>query len=192
MSRDCPVDRRPPLVILDRDGVVNQDSDAYIKAPQEWHLIPGSGEAIARLNRAGVPVAVCTNQSGIGRGLFDEATYRAITARMHAVLAAAGARVDAVFHCPHRPEDDCPCRKPRPGLLRQAAGHFGCRLDGVPVIGDSLRDLQAARAVAARPILVRTGKGARTLARGLPWPVPVYDDLADATAALTAEWGVAS
>ncbi|ABI55369.1 D-glycero-beta-D-manno-heptose 1,7-bisphosphate 7-phosphatase [Alkalilimnicola ehrlichii MLHE-1] len=192
MSHDCPAANRPPLVILDRDGVINQDSDAYIKAPEEWRVIPGSAEAIARLNRAGVPVAVCTNQSGIGRGLFDDATYRAITAHMHAVLARAGARIDAVFHCPHRPEDRCECRKPRPGLLLQAAAHFDCPLDGVPVIGDSLRDLEAGRAVNARPMLVRTGKGARTLAQGLPWAVAVYDDLAEAVAALIGEWGIAS
>jgi len=188
MSPACLPAERPRLVILDRDGVINHDSDDYIKSPEEWRVIPGASEAIARLNADGIPVAVCTNQSGIGRGLFDEPTYQAITQRMCAVLAEAGAHLDAVFHCPHAPEAGCRCRKPRPGLLEQAADHFQVPLDGVPVVGDSLRDLQAARVVGALPVLVRTGKGRRTLEQGLPWPVATYDDLRGAVAALLAAW----
>ncbi|RCX32837.1 D-glycero-beta-D-manno-heptose 1,7-bisphosphate 7-phosphatase [Thioalbus denitrificans] len=173
------------LIILDRDGVINEDSDAYIKSPEEWVPIPGSLEAIARLNRAGWTVAVATNQSGVGRGLYDRATLDRIHARMNAALAAAGGRVDALYYCPHTPEDHCTCRKPLPGLLESIARHYGVSLAGVPAIGDSLRDLQAAVAVDARPILVRTGKGEQTLTNpDLPPGTPVYPDLAAAVTGL--------
>lgn len=173
------------LIILDRDGVINEDSDAYIKSPEEWVPIPGSLEAIARLNRAGWTVAVATNQSGVGRGLYDRATLDRIHARMNAALAAAGGHVDALYYCPHTPEDHCACRKPLPGLLESIARHYGVSLAGVPAIGDSLRDLQAAVAVDARPILVRTGKGERTLTNpDLPPGTPVYPDLAAAVTGL--------
>ncbi len=173
------------LIILDRDGVINEDSDAYIKSPEEWVPIPGSLEAIARLNRAGWTVAVATNQSGVGRGLYDRATLDRIHARMNAALAAAGGRVDALYYCPHTPEDHCACRKPLPGLLESIARHYGVSLAGVPAIGDSLRDLQAAVAVDARPILVRTGKGEQTLTNpDLPPGTPVYPDLAAAVTGL--------
>jgi D-glycero-D-manno-heptose 1,7-bisphosphate phosphatase len=177
------------LIILDRDGVINEDSDAYIKSPEEWVSIPGSLEAIARLNRAGWTVAVATNQSGVGRGLYDRATLDRIHARMNAALAAAGGHVDALYYCPHAPEDHCTCRKPLPGLLESIARHYGVSLAGVPAIGDSLRDLQAAAAVGARPILVRTGKGERTLTNpNLPPDTPIYPDLAAAvTELLTSE-----
>lgn len=170
------------LVILDRDGVINQDSDHYIKSADEFRPIPGSLAAIARLNRAGYTVAVATNQSGIGRGLFDRDALEAMHAKLRRLLAAEGGEVDRIFICPHTPEDDCDCRKPRPGLLRRIAEHYGTALAGVPAIGDSLRDLQAARAVGARPLLVRTGKGERALATGgeALAGVPIYADLAAA------------
>ena len=174
------------LVVLDRDGVINQDSDAYIKTPEEWQPIPGSLEAIARLNAAGYIVAIATNQSGVARGLYDADTLDAIHNRMHACLAEVGAYVDIVRLCPHGPDDGCDCRKPASGLFHQIQSELGCRLDGVPAIGDSLRDLEAAAAVNAKPILVRTGKGTKT-EKDLPdWlaETPVYDDLAAAVDAL--------
>lgn len=168
-----------PLIILDRDGVINYDSDEYIKSPDEWLAIPGSLEAIARLNRAGYKVAVATNQSGLARGYFDLATLAKIHKKMHAELAHVGGTIDAIFFCPHGPEDGCACRKPKPGLLKDIAKEFNCDLPGVPAVGDSLRDVEAARAVGAKPILVRTGKGLRTLQKGgIPADVAVYDDLA--------------
>lgn len=175
------------LVILDRDGVINEDSDDYIKSPDEWVPLPGSMEAIARLKRAGWRVAIATNQSGLARGLFDEVALQAMHAKLAALLAEHGAAVDYITWCPHGPEASCRCRKPLPGMYEEIAEHFGCSLTGVPVIGDSLRDLQAACAVGARPILVRTGKGERTLAKGgLPADTAVFEDLAQAVEALLA------
>ena len=169
------------LVILDRDGVINQDSDAYVKSPDEWRALPGSPEAIARLTQAGYHVVVATNQSGIGRGLFEVATLNAIHDRMHKVIALAGGRIDAVFYCPHAQDADCTCRKPKPGLLEDIGRRFNTDLTNVPVIGDALRDLQAAAAVGAQPILVRTGKGAKTQRDGgLPPGTRIFDDLAAA------------
>jgi len=173
------------LVILDRDGVINEDSDDFIKSPEEFLPLPGSLDAIARLKRAGYTVAVATNQSGLARGLFDEQTLEAMHRKLQDLLAPHGVRLDGIFYCPHGPDQGCDCRKPRPGLLKQICAHFDTPLSGVPVIGDSLRDLQAARAVDARPILVRSGKGRRTLARGEGLlGVPVFDDLATAVDAL--------
>jgi D-glycero-D-manno-heptose 1,7-bisphosphate phosphatase len=178
------------LVILDRDGVINYDSDEYIKSPAEWRPIPGSLEAIARLNRAGYRVVVATNQSGVGRGLFDIETLNAVHARMRAHLTEVGGSIDAIFFCPHRPQDDCACRKPRPGMLREIAARLRVTLEGVPAIGDSWRDVDAARAAGARPILVRTGKGEQALAERAPPPdLPVYDDLAAAVADLLGPGG---
>ena len=166
------------LVILDRDGVINEDSDTHVKSPAEWHPIPGSLEAIARLSRAGYRVVVATNQSGIGRGLFDVETLNAIHDRMKGHLAELGGSIDAIFFCPHRPEDDCACRKPKPGLLLEIASRLRVPLSGVPAIGDSYRDVESAVAAGARPILVRTGKGRRTLVEKGPLPgVEVFDDL---------------
>lgn len=182
------------LVILDRDGVINEDSDAYIKSPDEWVPIPGSLEAIARLNRAEYRVVVASNQSGLARGLFDADTLSRIHEKMHRALADVGGAVDAVFFCPHGPDDECDCRKPRPGLLQDIARRLNVSLRGVPAIGDSLRDLQAARSVGAQPILVLTGKGAKTQARlqaeGFG-DIPVFADLAAAVDALLAERGEA-
>ena len=173
------------MVILDRDGVINEDSDAYIKSPEEFVPIPGSLEAIARLNRADYQVIVTTNQSGIARGYYDLETLDRIHQRLGRLLAEVGGHVDAILYCPHGPEDDCGCRKPAPGLLEQVAARLGHPLAGVPVIGDARRDVEAARAVGAAPMLARTGKGERTLAEpaGLEG-VPVYHDLAAAVDAL--------
>ncbi|MDT8385648.1 MAG: D-glycero-beta-D-manno-heptose 1,7-bisphosphate 7-phosphatase [Gammaproteobacteria bacterium] len=183
------------LVILDRDGVINQDSDDFIKSVDEFVPIPGSLEAIARLNRAGYRVVVATNQSGLARGLLDRAALDAIHESLRQRLAAVGGHLDGIFFCPHGPADGCDCRKPRPGLMHQIAAAFATELTGVPVIGDSVRDLQSALAVGARPILVRTGKGERSLASlgeasvdERLRAVPVYRDLAEAVdALLTAE-----
>jgi len=176
------------LVILDRDGVINFDSDQFIKSPQEWQPIPGSLEAIARLCQAGYRVVVVSNQSGVGRGLFDMSTLNAIHAKMHKLVGQAGGRIDAVFFCPHAADSRCECRKPKPGLFPEIAARVHRDLRGVPAVGDSLRDLQAALAVGARPILVKTGKGVRTLEGGqMPEGTPVYEDLADAVQAILAE-----
>ncbi len=179
--------RTARLVILDRDGVVNHDSDQFIKTPDEWRPIPGSLEAIARLTHAGVRVAVCTNQSGIGRGLFDMATLNAIHNRMHRALSQIGGRVDAVFFCPHTADARCECRKPQPAMLVEAGRRFGVDLATVPCVGDSLRDLDAAQAAGAQPILVLTGKGEKTLRDGgFPKSTMIFPDLAFAASALLA------
>lgn len=175
------------LVVLDRDGVINADSDQYIKSPEEWTPIPGSLEAIARLTQAGFRVVVATNQSGLGRGLFDMATLNAIHNKMHKAVNQLGGRIDAVFYCPHAQDAGCSCRKPQPGMLLEIAERFRLTLAGVPAIGDSLRDLQAASAAGARPILVLTGKGQQTVkAGGLPEGSEIHADLAAAAMALTA------
>ncbi len=169
------------LVILDRDGVINYDSPSYIKSPDEWKPIPRSLDAIARLTQADYRVVVATNQSGVGRGLFEMATLNAIHDKMHRAVGQAGGRIDAVFYCPHAMEANCGCRKPKPGLLEDISRRFNIDLKDVPCIGDALRDLQAAAVVGALPILVLTGKGAQTQRDGaLPPNTRVYADLADA------------
>jgi D-glycero-D-manno-heptose 1,7-bisphosphate phosphatase len=174
------------LIILDRDGVINQDSDLYIKSPDEWIPIPGSPEAIARLNQWGWRVVVCTNQSGIGRGLFGMDTLNAIHDKMIKTVNHAGGSIDAIFFCPHTNADDCGCRKPKAGMLKEVAARYNLSLTGVPVIGDSLRDLQSALAVGAQPMLVLTGKGRKTKADpALPPGTPVFADLAAAVKQLT-------
>jgi D-glycero-D-manno-heptose 1,7-bisphosphate phosphatase len=173
------------LVILDRDGVINFDSPEYIKSPAEWKPIPGSLEAIARLNHAGYHVVVATNQSGIGRGLFEVAALNAIHEKMHKALGQVGGRIDAIFFCPHGQDAGCTCRKPKPGLLEEIAHRFNTELTGVPCIGDALRDLQAAAQVEAQPILVLTGKGKQTRsAGGLPPNAKTYADLDEAVKAI--------
>jgi D-glycero-D-manno-heptose 1,7-bisphosphate phosphatase len=173
------------LVILDRDGVINHDSDQFIKSPDEWKPIPGSLEAIARLNQAGYRVVVASNQSGLGRGLFGMDMLNSIHAKMHKLVIQAGGRIDAVFICPHTADSACDCRKPKAGLFRDIAHRYHTDLTGVPAIGDALRDLEAAIQVGARPILVRTGKGRRTLAsESMPADVAVFDNLAAAVGAL--------
>lgn len=174
------------LIILDRDGVINEDSDEYIKSPDEFIPIPGSLPAIARLKQNGYTVVVATNQAGIGRGLFDMGTLNAIHEKLHRELGRVGGSLDGIFFCPHHPEDGCECRKPKPGLLIEIARRFEVDLSGVPVVGDSLRDIEAARDVGARPVLVRTGKGLRTLQAHSAelHDVDVYDNLALAVDAL--------
>ncbi len=171
-------------VILDRDGVINQDSDHYIRSVQEWQPIPGSIEAIARLSRSGWAVAVCTNQSGIARGYFSQDILEEMHCRLRQLVRNAGGQVDGIFVCPHGPDDHCGCRKPEPGLLLQASKELGFPLSGVPVIGDAERDLVAARVVGARPILVLTGKGRRTLERGAAGDAVIFPDLAAAVESL--------
>ena len=160
------------LVILDRDGTINIDSDEYIKSPEEWHPITGALEAIARLNHAGYHVVLATNQSGLGRGLFDMATLNAMHAKMNKLLTAVGGRVDAVFFCPHGPEDQCHCRKPLPGLFEQIGERLGIDLNGTHAVGDSLRDLLAGVSVGCSPHLVHTGKGAAFQGQPLPDTFP--------------------
>ena len=173
------------LVILDRDGTINQDSDKHIKSPAEWKPIPGSLEAIARFTQSGWRVAVATNQSGIARGLFDMSTLNSIHAELHRAVGQAGGRIDAIFFCPHAADSNCACRKPKPGLLREIASRFEVELEGVPMIGDSLRDVEAAAAVGAQPYLVLTGKGRQTRdAGGLPRGTEVVADLAAIAARL--------
>ena len=175
------------LVILDRDGVINFDSAQYIKNPAEWKPIPGALEAVARLNQAGYKVVIVTNQSGIGRGLFDMDTLNAIHEKMHQALFAVGGHIDAIFYCPHPADSDCDCRKPKPGLFRRLAERLNVNLAGVPAIGDSLRDLEAAAAVDCQPILVLTGKGEKTKEEGhLPPNTLEFADLAAAVAYILA------
>jgi len=169
------------LLILDRDGVINADSEQYIKTPEEWQPLPNSLEAIARLCRNDYKIVVTTNQSGIARGLFDMSTLNKINNRMLAQVRQKGGDIAAVLFCPHGPGDGCDCRKPRPGMFSELAARMKISLLGVPAVGDSLRDLEAARAVRAFPVLVRTGKGEQTLInRDREWlaQVPVFDDLA--------------
>jgi len=167
------------LIILDRDGVINQDSDEYIKTVDEWIPIPGSLEAIARLNQAGYHVVVATNQSGIARGYYDPSTLNAMHNKMHKLLAKLGGHVDGILFCPHAPEDNCDCRKPKTGMYKEIARRWGTSLENVPVVGDSRRDLEAAVSMGATPILVKTGKGKRTMSdlAGLG-AVEIYNDLA--------------
>lgn len=169
------------LCILDRDGTINEDSAEFVKSPGEWMPLPGALEAIAKLNHAGWHVVVATNQSGLGRGLFDVAALNAMHAKMHSMLAAVGGRVDAIFYCPHAPDDACHCRKPNPGLFEQIAERYGVDLKGMPTVGDSARDLQAGVAVGAEPHLVLTGKGEpyrnKPLSDKFPAHTQVHDDL---------------
>jgi len=167
------------VVILDRDGTINHDSDDYIKSPAEWTPIPGSLEAIARLIQADYRVVVATNQSGIGRGLFDTQALFAIHDKLQRALGQVGGRIDAFFFCPHKADDNCRCRKPQPGMLLEVARRFNVSLEDVFMVGDSRKDLEAAAAVGARPVLVLTGNGAKTEKEGkLPRGTAVYPDLA--------------
>jgi D-glycero-D-manno-heptose 1,7-bisphosphate phosphatase len=160
------------LVILDRDGTINHESAEYVKSPQEWIPLPGALEALARLNHAGWHVVIATNQSGLGRGLFDVSTLNAIHAKLHSALAALGGRVDAVFYCPHAPDEACRCRKPESGLFEQIGERYGIELQGVPTVGDSARDLLAGAALGCEPHLVLTGKAEAFRDRPLPENFP--------------------
>ena len=176
------------LVILDRDGTINEDRDDFVKSPEEWVPLPGALEAIARLNHAGWHTVLATNQSGLGRGLFDMAMLNAMHARMNQMLAKHGGRIDAVFFCPHTAVENCNCRKPKTGLYEEIAARFHTELKGVPCVGDSLKDLQAAEAVGGQPILVLTGKGRGTKEEGnLPRKTLVFADLAEASRRLIAQ-----
>lgn len=170
------------LVILDRDGVINEDSDDYIKSPAEWIPILHSPEAIALLNRFGIKIAVATNQSGLARGYYSEATLDLIHCTMQDTLSKVNAAIDSIFYCPHGPDDNCVCRKPKPGLLQQISQFYQCQLKDIPFVGDSLRDLEAAAAVGCLPVLVKTGKGLHTwekYAQQLPAQTLVFDNLMD-------------
>jgi D-glycero-D-manno-heptose 1,7-bisphosphate phosphatase len=160
------------LVILDRDGTINRASDEFVKSPDEWHPLPGSLEAISRLNHAGFHVVLATNQSGLGRGLFDMAALNAVHSHMVKMVAAAGGRIDAIFYCPHAPDEGCTCRKPAPGLLHQIQERYGIDLHGVPYVGDSLRDMQAAQAAGCAPHLVLTGRHPDVQGQALPATFP--------------------
>lgn len=176
--------RDMPLVLIDRDGVINRDSANYIRTPAEWIPLPGSLDAIARLTRAGVEVAVITNQSGVARGFFSEETLAEIHAAMRLSVEAAGGRIAAVFHCPHHPDDRCECRKPSPKLLLDAAEAFGVPIEGVPFIGDKASDVEAAEAAGARPIFI----GRAGSLPGKP-AVEIYPDLDTAVRHLLGESG---
>jgi len=168
------------LVLLDRDGVINEQAEAYIAEPSDWVPIEGSIEAIARLCQADYRVVVVTNQSGLARGLLTIEQLHAIHERMQQSVAASGGRIDAVFICPHKPDDDCNCRKPRPGMLHSIMERLDVELHGVPLVGDSLRDVQSALVVGANPGLVRTGHGERTLEENKHLDnLEVFDNLAD-------------
>lgn len=175
------------LIILDRDGVINADSDQFIKSPDEWKPLPGSLEAIARLNQWGWRVVVASNQSGVGRGLFGMDTLNAINDKMVRSLAQVGGRLDAIFFCPHAADSTCDCRKPKSGLFQQIAERFSVDLTGVPCVGDSLRDLQAGVSMGCEPYLVLTGKGMKTREDPeLPPGTKIFPDLDAVAAALTA------
>lgn len=174
------------LVILDRDGVINRDSSAFVKNVDEFEPLPGSIEAIAALDKAGYTVVIASNQSGLARGLFDRDALNAMHRHLRQLVADAGGHIDRIVVCPHGPDDGCDCRKPAPGLYQRLARQYDVDLAGTPAIGDSLRDLEAASAAGASPILVRTGNGRQTEA-SLPDKfrgIEVYDDLASAAQAL--------
>ncbi len=174
------------LLILDRDGVINHDSSAFVKSADEWRPLPGSLTAIGSLTKSGYTVTVASNQSGLARGLFERSALNAIHRKMRRLAASEGGRIARIVVCPHGPTNDCRCRKPKPGLLQRLAKHYGVSLVGVPVVGDSLRDLVAAEAVGARPILVLTGNGKKTAATLPPSlkNIEVYADLSVATRVL--------
>ena len=175
------------LISLDRDGVINEDSDEYIKSPDEWIPIPGSLDAIARLNHAGYMVAIASNQSGIARGYFSLETLAAMNVKMSDMLSMLGGRIDAMFYCPHGPRDGCECRKPKPGLLQEIGSRFQVGLGDVFFVGDNINDVKAAKAAGAKPVIVKTGKGVQTVemvkANGCG-DIPVYNDLNDVVTSL--------
>lgn len=178
------------LIILDRDGVINYDSDEYIKTVDEWQPIPGSLQAMGRLFQAGYTLVIATNQSGISRGFYDLETLHAMHAKMDHMLEQYGGSVDAVFFCPHAPKDNCECRKPKDGLFQEIIRRYQCDLKNVPAIGDSLRDLQAAKNAGANPILVKTGKGESAIAGAELSElegIAIYNNLAEVADAILVE-----
>lgn len=167
-------------VILDRDGTINADSDDFIKSPEEWLPLPGSLEAITLLNRHNFKIVVISNQSGIARGLFGQATLEAIHSKMRQLVDEMDGKIEAIYFCPHGPHDDCDCRKPKDGLFRRFAADYHADLSQIYAVGDSLRDLQAAETAGAKPILVKTGKGEKTLQKHPELHCPIFDNLYDA------------
>ncbi|MBX9756919.1 MAG: D-glycero-beta-D-manno-heptose 1,7-bisphosphate 7-phosphatase [Pseudomonadaceae bacterium] len=172
------------LLILDRDGVINQDSDDYIKSVDEWIPLPGAITAIANLSKAGWTVAVATNQSGLARGYYDLAALDAMHQQLRKLVAEQGGDVGLIVYCPHGPDEGCDCRKPKPGMLKTIAEHYGVALAGLWFVGDRLGDLQAAVTVDCQPVLVKTGKGERTLGKDLPAGTLIFEDLAAVAAQL--------
>lgn len=178
------------VIVLDRDGVINHDSDTYIKSAEEWRPLAGSLEAIARLKHGGYTVVVASNQSGLARGYFDVEALTAMHKKMEEMLAKVGARIDAIFYCPHGPDDGCDCRKPKPGMLLEIGQRFNVPLKDVVFIGDSISDIKAANSAHAKAMLVRTGKGAKAEkmlhieCKGGQLDIPVFDDLASAVTAI--------
>lgn len=168
-----------PWIILDRDGVINHDSDDYIKSESEWMPLPRSIEAIVKLGQHGYRIAVITNQSGIRRGMFDLNTLESMHNKLRRLAQDAGGHVDCIYFCPHGPDDNCTCRKPKTGMYEQFALEHDIDLKGIPAVGDSYHDLQAAAAMGCLPMLVKTGKGLRTLQQHPNLPYPIFEDLYD-------------
>jgi D-glycero-D-manno-heptose 1,7-bisphosphate phosphatase len=188
LHKTCQANVKNMLIILDRDGVINEDSDEYIKTPDEWTPIPGSLEAIARLNQAGHQVVVITNQSGIARGLYDERALEEIHQKMTQMLANIGGHLDGIFYCPHHPDDHCDCRKPKPGLMHQVAEALQTDFSHALMVGDAERDIDCAHAVGCKAALVLTGKGCRLLQRSPNWnKAPVFEDLSYVVDAILAQ-----
>lgn len=178
------------IVILDRDGVINHDSDSYIKSADEWQPIDGSIEAISKLNEHGFQIAVATNQSGLGRNLFDEYALAQIHHKLCSMVEASGGHIDAIFYCPHSPDEDCACRKPKTGLLEMIESELACSLEDVYFVGDSLKDVDAAIAFGCKPAVVRTGNGGKTekaLVQRGDDTIPVFDDLSAAAEFILSE-----
>jgi len=174
-------------ILLDRDGVINHDSDDYIKSPEEWTPIDGSLEAIALFNQHGYKVVVITNQSGLSRGYYNEATLSEIHQKMDQLTAAKGGEIEAIFICPHGPDDNCDCRKPKPGLLNSFAKQYNTALTDIYFIGDKLGDIQAAKSAGAKPMLVKTGKGLSTLTKNPEINAPIFENLYDAAKFIISE-----
>jgi len=172
------------LIILDRDGVINEDSDDYIKSPEEFIPITGSFEAITRLYHANFKIIIATNQSGLARGYYDLDILNSIHSKMHRLLGIHGGKIEAIFFCPHGPDDNCDCRKPKTGLLDDIADRYQISLNNIPFIGDSLTDINAAQSAGASPYLVKTGKGKRTIKNATKNEldnIPIFEDLNDVT-----------
>lgn len=170
-----------PFIILDRDGVINYDSDEYIKSPEEFHLIPGSVEAIAKLNRAGYRVLVATNQSGVARGFYTVEMLEKMHAKLHAELSKVGGEIEEIFYCPHHPDEDCPCRKPKPGMFHQMDEKYHLNFAETFFIGDTITDIHVALTVGCKPILILSIKGKKTLEKHPEVALfPHFDDLAAA------------
>lgn len=169
-----------PIIILDRDGVINQDSDAYVKSVDEWIPLSGSIKAMAALSKAGFQIFIATNQSGIARGYYDEATLRAMHDKMLGLLDAEGGKVEGIEYCPHGPDDACECRKPKSGMIEAIEAKLGVSFNDIPAImvGDSLRDLEAGKARGCSPVLVLTGKGRETQYKDIDFHFDIYTDLA--------------